>query len=238
MASAWKVLPNQGIERWEENLWRVRGALPDMALERQMLVARTQDGRLVIHNGIALEEEAMAELEAFGEPSVLIVPNRFHRLDAPRFKARYPNLKVYTPAGARRAVQTRVPVDGTYDELPELPGVQLEHLRGVRKAEGVMRVESEAGVTLILNDCLFNQPHLPGLFGAIYRLLGQSGAPKVTAIARLFLVQNKAEYADHLRELAEIPGLIRVVPAHIDPILEDPAGTLRGVADALSRPRG
>ena len=229
----WSVLPNQGIERWEENLWRVRGALPKMALERQMLVARSPDGRLVIHNGIALDEPDMAALEAWGEPSVLIVPNGFHRLDAARYGRRYPNIRIHCPKGARRAVEKVVAVDGTYDELPSMDGIQLEHLRGVAKVEGVMRVRSERGVTLVFNDCLFNQPHLPGLFGLIYRALGQSGAPKVTAISRTFLVKSKAEYADHLRELAATPDLIRFVPGHIDPVTEDPAGALRRVADDL-----
>src|SRR5690606_38404698 len=77
------------LERLEDNLWRVEGALPNMALRRVMTVVRMADGRLVIHSAIALPDELMAQIEAWGRPSYLLVPNAYHRLDAPAYKARY-----------------------------------------------------------------------------------------------------------------------------------------------------
>src|SRR5690606_38404699 len=76
------------LERLEDNLWRVEGALPNMALRRVMTVVRMADGRLVIHSAIALPDELMAQIEAWGRPSYLLVPNAYHRLDAPAYKAR------------------------------------------------------------------------------------------------------------------------------------------------------
>jgi hypothetical protein len=38
---------------------------------------------------------------------------------------------------------------------------------------------------------------------------------------------------DQLRELAALPGLVRIVPCHGRAIDQEPADTLRAVADAL-----
>jgi hypothetical protein len=231
---AWKTLEHGAIEQLAENLWRVEGALPGMGLRRQMIVARTGDGRLLIHNGIALGDAEMTRLEAWGTPTWLVVPNGWHRIDARRYKDRYPSLRVVSPRGSRRRVEQVIPVDATYDELGELDGIAVAHLRGLADAEGVLRVHSSDGVTLVFNDALFNQPHLPGAFGIVYRLLGQSGRPKVTLIARLFMVKDKRAYAEHLHELADTPRLVRVIPAHIDPITENAAEVLHRVARDLS----
>src|SRR5512143_2829371 len=81
----WTVLPHRPIEKLEPNLWRVEGNLPS-AGTRVMTIVKLASGGLVIHNAIALEEDAMKELEAFGDPEILIVPNGFHRLDAKVYK--------------------------------------------------------------------------------------------------------------------------------------------------------
>ncbi len=228
------ILPHGPIELLADNLWRVVGDLPNMPLKRHMIVARADDGRLLLHNGIWMEPAAMAELEALGRPTWLVVPSGFHRLDAPRYKAAYPEIEVLCPRGARRRVAQKVPVDGTYDEAGVPDGLELIHLRGLKGIEGVLRVRSPDGVSLVFNDALFNQPHLPGLFGWIYRMLGSTGRPKVTLIGRLVLVKDKRAYADHLRELASDPELVRVIPGHIEPITQDAPAALRAVADELA----
>ena len=45
----WNVLPHEPFEKLAENLWFVRGSLPNIPLKRTMVVARHADGRLVIH---------------------------------------------------------------------------------------------------------------------------------------------------------------------------------------------
>jgi len=79
---SWTVLPHAPIEKLESNLWHVDAKMADGKTPRQMTLARMRDGRVVVHNGIALEEERMKELEAWGTPSFLVVPNGFHRQDA------------------------------------------------------------------------------------------------------------------------------------------------------------
>src|SRR5690606_37430310 len=123
----------------------VEGAVPRMAMKRRMVVARRIDGSLVLHNGVALAEPAMAELDALGPVSTLIVPNGFHRLDAARFRARYPQARVLCPRGARARVSKTVAVDGDYQDFEADGAVALEPLGGVGDAEGVMRVTGSGG---------------------------------------------------------------------------------------------
>ena len=108
---AWKVLAHEPLLRLSENLLWARGSLPGMSLKRTMVVARRNDGKLVIHSGIALDDAGMAEIERFGSPAFLIVPNGGHRLDAPAYKKRYPSLRVFTPKA--RMHGSKVPATNT-----------------------------------------------------------------------------------------------------------------------------
>lgn len=231
--ATWNVLPHDPVLELASNLRMVTGDLPDMPLRRNMIAARMQDGRLVIHNPIALEDELMRDLERWGAPAFLVVPNGWHRLDCAVFKQRYPGARVVCPAGSRTKVEEVVAVDLTYDAFPGDDSVTLAHVAGVREVEGVMTVRSEDGVTLVFNDVVFNTPHLPGFTGLVIRLLGSSGGPRVTPLMRLRAVKDKQALREHLRALAGTPELLRVVPGHGHVIARDAAATLRGVADAL-----
>lgn len=234
----WNVLPHDPLTPLADNLWRVEGELPGMALRRCMVVARLASGDLVIHNGMALDEAGMAELEALGRPAWLVVPNGWHRLDAARYKARYPDIQILCPRGSRARIEKVVAVDQTYDRCP-CPGdddetVKLEHLEGIRGAEGVMSVRSADGITLIFNDAIFNLEHGRGLFWLIYgRLLGNAGGPKVTTITRLFMVKQKHELRASLTRLAAVDDLRRIIVAHGAVIDTAPAEVLQRLAGQL-----
>ena len=138
----WKVLSHGPIERLAENLWWVQGSLPGMSLKRVMAIARLRDGRLVIHNGIALQEPAMREIEAFGTPAFLIVPNGAHRLDAAAYKRRYPSLTVLAPRGARAKVAEKVHGRRHLRRLPARRQRALRDLHGMSERKGAMIVRS------------------------------------------------------------------------------------------------
>lgn len=228
----WTVLEHEAPVRLEENLWRVVGTLPGMALGRQMCVARRADGGLVFHSAVALDEEEMAQFESLGDPAFIVVPNGWHRLDAAAFKARYPRAAVFCPAGARKHVEKVVAVDGTYDDYPADELVDLQHLEGVKEREGVMCVRSTAGTTLVFNDLLFNSPHLPGFSGLVMRLMGSTGDARVTRLGRMLLVKNKRALRAQLLRMARL-DVKRLVPGHGDLIEEQAAAVLRRVADGL-----
>ncbi len=234
----WKVLQHDALEQVADNLWRVEGALPSGPIRRCMVVARLQNGQLVIHNGLALDEAGMEALEALGEPAFLVVPNGWHRLDAARYVARYPNLKVICPKGAQKRVSKKVSVHAHYGDCPQPDPnddtVRFEHVPGLGNFEGAMLVKSGSETTLVMNDALFNLEHQKGFFWWVYgRLLGATGGPRVTLIGRLFLVKKKAAYGAWLLEMSKLEGLRRVLVAHGDPIDENAGQVLEQVAATL-----
>jgi hypothetical protein len=232
-ANDWRVLPHGDLEQVSDNLWRVQGDVPGMPLKRVMWVARTRDGRLVVHGAMALEERAMKRLEALGEPAAMLVPSGYHRLDASRYARRYPALRVYTPRGSMGRVQSVVRVDGHYGDFAGDGTVRTLHLDGVADLEGAVQVTSGDGVTLIFNDILFNMPHAPGLGGLFTRFIGSSGGPRVSRTARFFLLKDARLLARRLVALAATPGLTRIAVAHHETIARDPAAALRAVVMTL-----
>lgn len=234
-ADAWRVHPHDPMQQLAPNLWRVEGSLPGMTIRRVMTIARRRDGLLVVHNGIALDDAEMKRVEALGELAWLVVPNGYHRLDAPAFKKRYPDIRVTCPAGARKRVEKVVPVDVDYDGHPPDPDVTVRHVAGTKQAEGAMIVQHEGAATVVLNDLVFNMPHGSGFTGWVFKHVTQSsGGPRMSRIAKLFLVSDRRAAADDLRALAATPGLQRVIVSHHEVIDRDAAAVLRGVADALA----
>ncbi len=211
----WKVLPHGPIEKLADNLWWVQGSLPGMSLKRVMTIAKLGDGRLVVHNGIALEESAMKEIEAWGRPAFLLVPNGGHRLDAPAYKKRYPEIRVLSPRGSRAKVEEVIAVDGTYEDFPSVDGVRLEMLSGVADAEGAMIVRSSDGTTVVLNDAVFNMDRKRDPLGFFFTtVLGSAPGPRVSRLAKLVYVKDKRALRENLERLALTPELTRLIVAH------------------------
>ncbi len=231
-SSVWEVHPHEPIQELADNLWCVQGAVRGIPLKRRMTLARLADGKLLIHNPVALEEDAMKRIEAWGPPAYIVVPGAYHRLDCARFKARYPDAKVVCPSGAKARVEGAVPVELTYPEVPKDERVGLEELDGVARVEGVMRVETGKGATLVFNDLLFNVPRLPGFMGFVMKLLGSTGGPRVTPVSRFVAVKDKAALRAHYERLANA-GPTRLIPGHGDLIEENAAEVLRQVAARL-----
>ena len=231
---SWKVYSHGPLEELEPNLLRVEGSLPGMDLKRVMTVARRTDGLLVIHNGIALEEPDMARIEALGEPGFIVVPNGFHRLDAKTFKDRYPSAKVVCPRGAVPKVEQVVSVDLTYDDMPADEDVTVRHAEGCGQLEGVMIVRHGETSSVVFNDLVFNMPHVSGFAGFVLRhLTASTGGPKISRIAKLFLIKDKKAFAEDLRVLADTPGLSRIIVSHHEVIEDRPAEILRELAASL-----
>ena len=232
----WTVLPHSTFRKLEENLWCIEGSLPSMPLKRNTVVAKLASGELVVHNALAVDDATRAELESWGKPAHLVVGNGWHRLDAKVFKDRYPALRIYCANGSRKRVAEVVPVDGCYgggsSDFPTDPSVRMIALEGV-PVEGVLEVKSQAGTTLVFNDAVFNQPHLPGVFGAVYRLIGSSGGPRVTNLVKLAMVKDKRAFRAHLERLADTPRLTRIIVAHGAILDDNPAERLRQIARAI-----
>lgn len=212
----WRVLPHGAIQELSENLWRVEGDLPHFSMRRVMTVVRLSDGRLVIHSAIALDEASMRRLEVWGTPAFLLIPHSRHRLDAPRFKERYPSLRVLVPPAVRKKASEVVHVDGTYADAPADPALRLEILDGTGEAEGALIVHSSAGASVILNEVVFDLDPPKSSFGrAALKLVGFGPGARVTPVVRLELVTDKAALKAHLERLAATPNLTRLIVSHV-----------------------
>jgi hypothetical protein len=213
--TSWRVLEHGPLVELSENCWHTSGALPFGTLRRTMTIAKRADDTLVVHGAIAMHDAEMKAIEKLGDLAFLIIPNGWHRLDAVKYKRRYPQLKVFTPAGAKERVSKIMHVDGVYEDFPNDDAVKLETLPGVGDAEGVMTVHSSDGTTLVLNDVMFNmdtKKDFPGWF--FTTLMGSAPGPRISRLIKVWMVKNRADLRGALERLANTPNLQRLVVAH------------------------
>jgi len=231
----WKVLPHGPLTAVDDKVWTVTGTLhmPVGDFERRMCVVRLRDGRLVIWSAIALDESEMARLEAFGRPAWLVVPGDDHRMDAKIWLQRYPHLDVATPAGARDKVLEVVPVDSSAPDFDD-PDVQWITVPGTQGHEAALIVRGAKGTTLIVNDLIANLRHPHGFSGWMLKLMGFAGdEPNIPAVRRMAMVKDVHALTDQLRSRSDLPELRCILVSHGEPIVDDPRGELRRLADSL-----
>lgn len=231
----WTVQPHGPLDPIGEDMLTVVGTIhmPLGEFPRRMTIVRLGDGRLIVYSAIALDEERMAKIEAFGRPAFLIVPSERHRLDAPAYKARYPDLTVLAPSGARAKVQEVVPVDAeTADFGDEVTWVEVP---GTNGTEAALEVKGRDGLTLVVNEIVGAIHHAGGLRGWLLKLMGFAGEePHVPAPVKLAFAKGRADLAAQMLAWADRPDLQRIVMSHGDIIAEDPAGVLKKLAAELS----
>jgi len=232
----WKVLPHGKLTAVEENLLTVVGDLhmPLTDVPRRMTVARLRDGRLVIYSAIALDESEMQKLEHFGVPAFLVVPSDLHRMDAKIWKQRYPRLLVLAPPGAREKVEEVVSVDATEWDFGD-PSVRFTTVPGTEDGEAALLVTGPTGVTLVVNDLIWNVDNKPGFGGWLMKLAGLTGqAPHIPPLIALRAVKDKPALRDQLEQWAKLYGLQRIIVSHGDIIEDKPTEVLRDLAKQLA----
>ena len=223
----WTVLPHRPIEKLADNLWRVSGKLGNV--QRQMVLAKLRDGRVVVNNAIALDAPAMAELEAWGEPAVLIVPNGYHRQDALIWKQRYPKSTVVAPPKGRKRIEKIVPVDVSTTEAPGDDTVRVVPMDGCA-SDTLLEVRSGDAVTLVFCDTILNVPKVGGAVGFFLAPTGQVSTPR---FQRWLAIQDKRALAGHFERLAGTPNLQRLLFGHGEPVTDNAPEALRSVARQL-----
>jgi len=231
----WRVLPHGKLTPVDDNILTVVGELhmPLTDLPRRMTVVRLNDGRLVIFSAIALDDDEMRELEAYGRPAFLVVPNDHHRLDAKIWKDRYPQMQVVAPEGSRKKVEQAVPVDTTDPQLGD-PNVQFVTVPGTRAHEAALVVRTVNGTTLVLNDIVGNIRHLSGFGGWFLRMMGFAGdEPHIPKPVKLAMIDDKEALRAQLLKWAELDSLRRILVSHGSPIEDQPSQVLRDLAASL-----
>jgi len=231
-ARPWTVLPHGPVEKLDDNLWTVAGDLPGVSVKeiRRMSIVRRSDGSLLFFHAIPLDEMTLAEVRAWGQPAVLVVPHDQHTVDARAFAERLA-LRVFGPTLNEKKLRTRVDLAGTLDQLEADPCVTFESLAGTKTGEAVGIVRSGERVSLLFADAVQAIPKetLP----MVFRLFGMGGGPKVTPPFKFRFVNDRRALRSHLERLSDLPGLTRLLPCHGALTTVDAAETLKCVAAAL-----
>ena len=205
----WTVLPHGKLVQIEENILTVVGEIhmPLMDLPRRMAVVRLADARLVVFSAIALDEDEMSALEAYGRPAYLIVPSDKHRLDAKTWKDRYPAIRV----------------------------VQFVTVPGTRGREAALVVRTPNGTTLVLNDVVGNIRNAAGFGGWLLHLAGFAGTQaQVPKVVKMAVIEDTNALRTQMLQWAEIESLKRMVVSHGSPIEDNPRQVLRELAGSLT----
>jgi hypothetical protein len=180
-----------------------------------MTVVRLGNGRLVLHSAIALQEDAIKQIEAWGKLAYLVVPNGFHRMDAPAYKKRFPHLVVLAPSGSRKKVGQVVTVDAAYEDFPADETLRFEPLHGISDVEGAMFVRSPDGVTIVLSDIVFNMDRKRDPLGFFFTtLMGSAPGPRISRLAKWTMVKDAAALKEDLARFAATPQLTRLIVSH------------------------
>ncbi len=145
----WTVLPHGKLVQIDENILTVVGEthMPLMDLPRRMTVVRLVDASMVVFSAIALDEDEMSALEAFGRPAYLVVPSDEHWLDANTWKHRYPEIQVVAPEGAREKVEESSTVSTVAPHFND-PNVQSVTVPGTRGREAPLVIRTPKGTTI------------------------------------------------------------------------------------------
>jgi hypothetical protein len=227
----WTVLPHGKPTRINDRIVEVVGELkmPLLELPRRMTVVRLKSGDLAIFSAIALREPDMAELETLGRPAFLIVPSERHRLDAPGYAQRYPDITVVAPAAGREKIGEVVRVHTSTPDFGD-PTVRYVEIAG----DSALEVDGDDGLTIIVNDLIGDIHGERGVGGWLLRVMGFAGDdPHVPAPVKLLLGKHKSEVARLFRRWAERDDLTRIMVSHGDTIQADPRGVLRTLAASL-----
>ena len=226
----WTVTPHSPFQKLEDNIWLVTSNVPGTPMMRRMAVIRRSDGKLVFYQAVPLEEQAIAELKAWGTPAFLIVPHDQHGIDAPAFAQRL-GLNIYGPKSSEAKMRVKFPMAGTLEDIPADPDVSFESMAGTKTGEPVAIVKSGHRTTLIFADAYMATPS-QGLALPL-RILGFGGGPRIAPIFKMFFLADRTALKNHLQRLAELPGLAHLVPCHGLVESTRPAETLRRVANTL-----
>lgn len=213
-------------------LWILEDKLPNGNMPRAMVAYRSAPGELLLHSVIDLTENNRREMEAWAEPKHMIVPSGLHRLDAPKYAARYSGLKIYAPEGARRKVEEKVRVDATCEEaLSKIAGVTVHKMPGVKSVELAYEFDLGDGTSaLVFNDVMMNMAHVPGVGGFIMKMLGSIGPLGPTQISKMLLIESRGLFAEWLEMLATRGNIRFVTVSHGNIVQGDVSAALRGAA--------
>src|SRR5579871_163778 len=232
-ARPWIVTRHDPIEKLEENLWTVQGAVLRIPFTRRMFIIKRADGSLMFSGtAIPLDDAALAEVTAWGRPSLLVVPHDQHMIDARPFAEKL-GLRVYGPKACEAKMRERAEIAGLLEDLPADPTVEVAPVAGTKSGEPAIIVRSGGGqrLSLLVSDAIQNNPRAS--VGMLPRLMGFAGGPKVVPVFKLLFTKDRAALKRQIDAWSDLPGLVRVVPCHGDVVADGAGAALKAAAAAL-----
>lgn len=189
-------------------------------------IVRLTGGALWVHSSGPRTDEVCAALDALGEVRFIVVPNRYHHLQAPATAARYPNALVVGPKSAvvrnpRVSLNLGVDDPAYIEATPELTPIPLG---GVPFLDETVFFHQASG-SLIAADLLMSacaRDHWTSR--VVGRVLGHYGKVRTPPDVR-WNTRANAEVVASIEQMRALP-LNRILVAHADPITDQPAEQL------------
>jgi len=203
-------------------------------LRSKTTVVRLSDGALWVHSPCPPTDSVCAALDALGDVRWIVVPNRFHHLQAPATAARYPDARVVGPKSAElRNPQLRLTMgadDPAYvRSTPELTSIQL---RGIPFLEETVffhpATGSLIGADLLISACA--RDHWTWRIAA--RIWGRYGRVKTPPDVRMRTRASMA-VAESIAQMRALP-IRQILVAHADPVTDRPIEQLAEAWDFAS----
>lgn len=234
----WTVTPHGPLQKIDDGIWSLESPIPGIpggGFPRRMTIVRRADGGLLFFNAVPMDDPTLMQLKAIGPFVSLVVPSPTHAMDANAFRHKL-GVRVYAPAGAIGALRSRGrAVDAPLEELPPDARVRTIKLDGLSTGEHVVTITDGSRVTVLLCDQILNVPHAPGFWGLVWRAMGFTGRPLIGPMWRRKFVADERAYRRSFEQLADLPGLARIVPSHGPVIDRDPGQVMRTVVKNLKK---
>lgn len=214
------VVPN-AIWVTERPVW-----FSGVRLRSRTTVVRLAGDALWVHSPCAPTDEVCRALDALGEVRWLVVPNRFHHLEAPANAIRYPSARVVGPKSAE-ARNRRVRVSAGLDDpayLRSTPELLPMQIGGVPFLDETVFFHATSG-TLIAADFLMSacaRDHWTWRTAA--RILGRYDKVQTPPDVQWNTKANAA-IGESIAQLRALP-IERILVAHADPITDRPVQQL------------
>lgn len=184
------------------------------------MAIRLDDGSfLVVSPATRAPEAALDALGKLGPVSALLAPNAYHHMGQAQWRKHFPQAKSYAADDAIARVQKQSGLD--YQPLSALQAklgshVQVVAPNGLKKSDLLVHASLPDGGYWFGGDMFTNQA--PGEGNVIFRTLNalMGGGPgyRLSPIAQMLYVKDKAAWKADVRERMANERLMAVVPAH------------------------
>ena len=218
-----------------EHIWQARHDLkmppPGVYFNCRMSVVRLQDGSVLVHSPVPIDEECAAQIRAIGPVSHLIAPSLFHHLFMPQARALFPDATLWgAPGLGEKRPDITFDATLTRDPFPLSEELSLIFIEGVPSMNEVVFFHHPSR-SLLVTDYIFNILHPTGALTPA--MLTIMNANKKLAQSRLWrmICKDRQAFGQSAQAIMALP-FERLIMAHGE-VLEGPDTHAR-VRQALS----